>query len=175
MHPEPASHAARGRTGIWIRLSWLMTEAPTKTSPMAAPRAAKPPAVPMLSTRSGWKLWIARYAVSAAGTVPTWSTACTRHLPAPRAPGSGFELCPYTLKPLLLIPRTVPTGPPRAPSTYLGPGHRLQGLDSGLNPGTLSAHSLGRFRPCHRVHWALAGEAGGSGLLTQVLDSVRTH
>ena len=40
-------------TGSGMRLSWLANPVPTNTSPIAAPRAAKPPAVPTLMIRSG--------------------------------------------------------------------------------------------------------------------------
>ncbi len=73
---------ARLHTGMGIRRSWFMTAVPKYTSPIAPPRFLKPPAVPALMSRSGLNACSARYAVSAAGTVPTWSTLWMTHLPA---------------------------------------------------------------------------------------------
>ena len=69
-------------TGMGILLSWFTVVVPTNTSPMAAPWALKPPAVPTLTSRSGLYCWQAKYVVNAAGTVPTLSTLCSASLPA---------------------------------------------------------------------------------------------
>lgn len=68
-------------TGMGILLSWFTVVVPTNTSPMAAPWALKPPAVPTLMIKSGLYCWHAKYVLRAAGTVPTLSTLCSASLP----------------------------------------------------------------------------------------------
>jgi hypothetical protein len=69
------------KPGNGMRRSWFWMAVDTKTSPISAPRALKPPAVPALITRSGLKAWMARYAVSVPALVPTSATSNLLHLP----------------------------------------------------------------------------------------------
>uniref|UniRef100_A0A2P2L7E9 Uncharacterized protein MANES_04G078800 n=1 Tax=Rhizophora mucronata TaxID=61149 RepID=A0A2P2L7E9_RHIMU len=71
----------RSKTGIGILRSWKATSDTRNTSPMHAPLALKPPAVPALITKSGFRAWMAAYVARAAGTVPILSTPRAESFP----------------------------------------------------------------------------------------------